>query len=265
MPGVMTWEEMNWLLPDFDETGLIYHGGQPENLDRIFQKGLIPKFSRARDGHETIYDSHYRNRPKSIPDWVDPRRCIFGFLNRARQGGYGGIVNGKVNGVTLGIAVTDHISERTWTACVQFSDMVYCPEEAGYFDTEERKAYFKKKMEPVSSKAYWTTSLSFRDNLKIRLDHLLPMQGHHELLICSEVDPGLLSLQGFRVKGENGTREVVRNDLPEVFLNAEERLRNSMPIVGELEAVGEFCRTSLPGITDQGDTLRVVEDAHQGH
>ena len=122
--------------------------------------------------------------------------------------------------------------------------MVYCPEEAGYFDSEERKAYFKDRMEPVSSKAYWETSLSFHDNLRVRLDHLLPMQGYHELLICSDVDPGLLSIQGFRVVGDNGTREVVRYDLPEVFLNAEKRLRKNMPIVGELKAVSEFCGCS---------------------
>ena len=42
MPGVMTWEEMNWLLPDFDETGLIYHGSQLENLARISRKGSFP-------------------------------------------------------------------------------------------------------------------------------------------------------------------------------------------------------------------------------
>ena len=146
MPGVMTWEEMNWLLPDFDETGLIYHGGQPENLVSIFQSGLIPQYHRPSGGHETIYNSHYRYRPGCIPDWVDPRRCIFGYMNRARQGGSCGVVNGKVNGVTIGIEAADHITERTWTACVRFSDMVYCPEEAGYFDTEERKAYFKEKM-----------------------------------------------------------------------------------------------------------------------
>ena len=70
------------------------------------------------------------------------------------------------------------------------------------------------------------------------------MQGYHELLICSDVDPGLLSIQGFRVVGDNGTREVVRYDLPEVFLNAEKRLRKNMPIVGELKAVSEFCGCS---------------------
>ena len=244
MPGFMSWKEMNWLLPDFNETGLIYHGSQPENLASIFQNGLIPQYNSPRDGHETIYNAHYRYRPKSIPDWVDPRRCIYGYMNRARQGGWGGIVDGIVNGVTIGIKAADHITERTWTACVRFSDMVDCPEEAGYFDTEERKAFFKDRMEPVSCKAYWETSLSFHDNLKIRLDHLLPMQGNHELLICSEIDPGLLNLRGFRVRGANGTREVVSNDLPEVFRKAEEKLRNNMPIVGELKAVSEFCGRS---------------------
>ena len=41
MPGVMSWEEMNWLLPDFEETGLIYHGSQPGNLVSIFRNGLV--------------------------------------------------------------------------------------------------------------------------------------------------------------------------------------------------------------------------------
>ena len=40
MPGVMSWVKMNWLLPDFDETGLIYHGSRSENLVSIFQREL---------------------------------------------------------------------------------------------------------------------------------------------------------------------------------------------------------------------------------
>ena len=48
------------------------------------------------------------------------------------------------------------------------------------------------------------TSLSFDENLKIRWDHLFTMQEYHELLICTEIDPELLSLQGFRVRGTNG-------------------------------------------------------------
>lgn len=246
MPGVMSWEEMNWLLPDFDETGLIYHGSRPENLVSIFQNGLIPGYKRPRDRVETIYNAHYRHRPKSIPDWVDPRQCTFGYMNRARQGGFDSIVDGKVNGVTIGIEATARVRNRTWTACFLFSDMVYCPEEGGYFDTQERKTFFKEKIEPISCEAYWKTSLSFDENLKIRWDHLFTMQEYHELLICTEIAPELLSLQGFRVRGTNGIREVLRSDLREVFLNAEEKLQNNAEIAQELKEVAEFCGSSVP-------------------
>ena len=74
--------------------------------------GLIPQYNSPRDRHETIYNAHYRYRPKSIPDWVDPRKCIFGYMNRARQGGSDGIVDGKVSGVTIGIEVADHVRRR---------------------------------------------------------------------------------------------------------------------------------------------------------
>ena len=63
-------------------------------------------------------------------------------------------------------------------------------------------------------------------------------------MICTEIDPELLSLQGFRVRGTNGIREVLRSDLREVFLNAEEKLRNNAEIVRELKAVAEFCGSS---------------------
>ena len=93
MPGVMTWEEMNWLLPDFDETGLIYHGGQLENLARIFQEGLIPQYTVVQEmvmALSTILTTGTGPNPFQT-GWIRGR-CIFGFMNRARQGGSGGIV-----------------------------------------------------------------------------------------------------------------------------------------------------------------------------
>lgn len=246
MPGIMSWEDMNWLFPDFGETGLVYHGTGLENLMSIFEKGLIPQFIGQRNGHETIYNALYRHRSKDIPAWVDPRKCIFGYMNRSRQGVLSDIVDGKVESAAIGIELTDDISERTWTACVCFSNMVYCPEEAGYLDTPERSKYFKSIMEPVSCAAYWKTSMPFAENLKIRLDRLLTMQGYHELLICvKRIKPKILSLQSFRVKGENGTREVLRTELPNMFQDTEEKLRNKQDISAQLNAVSEFCKTAV--------------------
>ena len=242
MPGVMSWEEMNWLFPDFEETGLIYHGTQPDNLVAIFQTGLIPRIKvDPTEKHETIYEAHYRHRPDHIPDWVDPRKCLFGYMNRKRQGGFESISDGKVNRVSLGIRAEDRITERTWVACTQFSDLVYCPEETGYFDTDERREYFRNILEPASSEAYWKTSLSFAENLKVRLDHLLPMQAHLELLVClMEIRPEILTLQAFRVKGTAGLREVLRKECLDVFQEVEDKLRDGRRISSELQAITEY-------------------------
>ena len=67
------------------------------------------------------------------------------------------------------------------------------------------------------------------------------MQGYRELLICCAIRPELLSLQGFRVRGSNGVREVLKCDLPGVFGNAEDKLRNNVGIARELEEIAEFC------------------------
>ena len=40
MPGLISWEEMGWLFPDFRDTGLIYHGTRFEHLPGIFREGL---------------------------------------------------------------------------------------------------------------------------------------------------------------------------------------------------------------------------------
>ena len=79
MPGVMSWEEMNWLLPDFDETGLIYHGSRSENLVSIFQRGLIPRFKEdPTEQHHIIYEAHYSHRPIDlcISNGIAPHSCF---------------------------------------------------------------------------------------------------------------------------------------------------------------------------------------------
>jgi len=245
MPGVMSWEQMNWLFPDFEKSNLIYHGTDIGNLLSIFRVGLIPRFKiDPSEKHETIYDAHYKHRLACIPDWVDPRKCLFGYINRQRQGHMDRLIDGRVISVSLGIRAEPEITKRIWIACSRFSDLVYCPEEAGYFDTPERKKYFQDTLEVTASQAYWRASLSFEQNLKIRLDHLLPMQGHLELLICVEnIYPKLLSLQSFRVKGSEGIREILRQDCEAIFVKTEDKLQNSVDISEELYAICEYART----------------------
>ena len=251
MPGEMNWEDMNWLFTDFTDTGLIYHGTRPENLPGIFADGLVPgKITDPTERHETIYEAHYRHRPDWIPRWVDPRHCIFGYTNRRRQGNLNPVSGGKLNGVSLGIQATNQIRKRTWMGYSGFSDLVYCPKEAGYFDTPERREYFEQTLEPACSEAYWRTSLEFEEHLKVRIDQLLPMQNYLELLICLDFIPSeLLSIQAFRVKAGCSIREVLCSEIPGIFEEIESKFRKGSDperclkevisyAAGELETAG---------------------------
>ena len=152
MPGVMSWEEMDWMFPDYADTGLIYHGTSIGSLASILGVGLVPGYRRA--DYETIYDALYRHRPDHIPDWVDPRICIFGYMNRKR-------FQSRAGSVVIGCKAGRRIIERTWIGLTDFSNWIYGPEEAGYFDTAELSEYYRNVVEPVCAGAYWRMSMSF--------------------------------------------------------------------------------------------------------
>ena len=98
--------------------------------------------------------------------------------------------------------------------------------EAGYFDNPERREYFQETLEPACSEAYWRTSLGFEEHLRVRIDQLLPMQAHLELLICLDHIPSeLLSIQAFRLKAGRSIREVVRSEIPGIFEEIEDLFR----------------------------------------
>ena len=229
--GLMSWEEMDWMFPDFDETGLIYHYTRVENLASIFQKGLISRYKEG-DDYQTIYEAHYHHRPNHIPNWVDPRRCIFGYMNQKR---------GPTT--AIGIKAEQQIVERTWTALSIFSNWVYGPKEAGYFDTEELSEYYHKVVEPVFCEAYWKLSMSFWKNLRIRHDRLLYNQKYFELLICLEkIEPDLLSLQSLGLEGPDGKIPVLRAECPALFEKLEEKFRHEQDAADELCAISEYVK-----------------------
>jgi hypothetical protein len=234
------------MFPDFEDTGLIYHETTVENLEGIFFCGLVPRGNPdPEDRHDTIYDALYRHRPDCIPDWVDHRNCIFGYLNRKRHE-RDKVAGATASGAVLGLKAEKWITDRVWVGNTAFSDWVYCPKEAGYFDTPERERYFRRVIEPICAATYWHTSLSFEENLKIRHDHLLPTQGYIELLICVErVPPSLLSLQALAVTGSDGRATVLRDQCPDLFLQAESKLRDRYEPRAEFRLIAEQASREL--------------------
>ena len=135
----------------------------------------------------------------------------------------------------MGIRAVDAIIDRTWVGLSAFSDWLYCPREAGYFDTEARAAYYSRVVEPVCARAYWDMSLSFRENLAIRHDKLLPAQPYQELLVClPRIEPQHLSLEALAVPGSDPMVRAVHSLL---FQEAEARLKRANDGIGELDSI----------------------------
>ena len=231
MPGAMSWEEMDWMFPDYEDTGLIYHGTDMKNLASIFSVGLLPGYRRP--DYETIYNALHRHRPDNIPDWVDPRICLFGYINRKR-------FPSPAGNVVIGCRAGRRIIERTWIGLTDFSNWLYAPAEAGYLDTEELSRYYQTVVEPACAEAYWKMSMSFSDNLRIRHDRLLCTQRSLELLICTEVAPELLSLQALFIKSSSGVRTIMRPHCIHLFQALEDRLIHGQDTSAEFEAIEEY-------------------------
>ncbi len=188
-------------------------------MQSIFSKGLLVGFDPdPEDQHLTIYESLLRHRPSSVPDWVNPMQCIFAYINKNRYGLQTPITDGSVNGIALGIRADSMLQDRSWMGITKFSDWVYCPREAGYFDTAERQTFFRQVLEPACTGVYWKTSMSFKENLSIRHDHILYTQGHCEVLVCTNVPSSHLSLEALRIKGKEGMRESNEERTPPGFL-----------------------------------------------
>ena len=243
MPGMLSWDEMNWLFADFAETGLIYHGTRVGKLQAIFRDGLIARGEPdPEDRHDTIYDALVEFRPSHIPEWVDLRHCIFAMLNRLREEART-VTDPVPVSVVLSFAADEAIASRTWVGNTAFSDWLYCPEEAGWLDTPARAAYYRNAIKPNCGRLYWQACLRFEDNLMIRADELLTTREKSELLVCIDrIPPERLSLQALRVKGDEGAATLPRREAPDLFGAAEAALRSGGDAQTELAVIAERCR-----------------------
>ena len=236
---------MRWMYPDFEETGLLYHWTDPVRLPSIFTNGLRanhPDHVNPEENYSRIYEVMWKHRPDDVPDWVDPRHCVFAVMNHRRPDDEKA-PGGKPVVAHVGISVTDEIARRSWVAHTAFADWVYHPEAAGYFDTPERTAFYNDFVEPTCARAYWRTSLSFERNLVVRHDHLQWQVGYVEVLICMDpVPPERLSLESVGVVGQERRACVLRSQCADEFARAEARLRRGEEPTEELDRIADCVR-----------------------
>ncbi|MTI70145.1 MAG: hypothetical protein FH751_07840 [Firmicutes bacterium] len=150
------------IFPDYKETGLVYHVAPIIDLDEIINKGI--KYD-DKITYTTKYKAFHRYidsfKKDFIPSWVIREKTIFASLN---------FNNGHTwhsHTVIMGLKINE---DKCWIANENLANDIYEPfilKDIKSF--EVAKDYLDKKGNKTIEK-YWNTSLSFKENLKLRRD-----------------------------------------------------------------------------------------------
>ncbi|MTI46694.1 hypothetical protein [Sporosalibacterium faouarense] len=172
------------LFEDYTETKVVYHVAPITDLDKIMKNGI-------RYDDKKTYVSKYLSfhqyinkfKPKDSPVWLNREKAIFASLN------YSGNHCWHSHSVLMALKISP---EKCWIANENLANILYEPfilkDTIGF---SEAKLYLKEKGEEIVKK-YWDTSLSFKENLKIRKDR--EKRYDAEVMIFHDIKPSEIKL-----------------------------------------------------------------------
>ncbi|SHJ81919.1 hypothetical protein [Tepidibacter formicigenes] len=181
---------MKFLFDDYTKTKRVYHIVALRDLDYVLKNGIyyndkITYNTKYKGFHDYIDDFRRNN----IPNWVERRKSIFASLNFKEKHyfhSHSAVLSVKIN------------EDMCWIANENLANKIYEP-----FALKETKGFefcseFLHNKGKDILKEYWNSSLSFKDNLKIRKDledgydaeilicHHIPKEDIEVLYICSD-------------------------------------------------------------------------------
>ncbi len=150
------------IFPDFEETGVVYHVVNINDLQRTLENGICYddkytyqiKYNRF---HHFI-DQH---KLENIPDWVIRSKAIFASINYPESH--------KFHSHAAVVAVRIN-PERCWVANENCANQIYEPYILQNVEGFHRCIHYLQSEGKLLLKKYWETSLSFTDNIEYRMD-----------------------------------------------------------------------------------------------
>lgn len=167
------------IFPDYNKTECIYHIISIVDLKKTLEQGIefddkMTYKCKYLDFHNYIDNFRHDN----IPDWVVRRKAIFGSMNFKD--------NHYFHSHTAVLKVKPNL-DKCWVANENLANSTYEPfilKELEKYDGLE--GYFNK-IGDEALKDYWSTSLSFNDNLAQRRDN---KEGYDaEVLMFHDIKP----------------------------------------------------------------------------
>ncbi|CAH2214713.1 hypothetical protein [Tepidibacter aestuarii] len=153
---------MEFLFDDYTKTKRVYHVVSLKDLGYVIENGIsyddkITYITKYKGFHDYIEEL----KTDKIPSWVDRKKSIFASLNFSKDHyfhSHSALLSLKIN------------EDKCWIANENLANEIYEPfalkDIKGF---EYCKKYLDTKAKDVITR-YWDTSLSFKDNLKVRRD-----------------------------------------------------------------------------------------------
>ena len=150
------------IFKDYNETKFVYHVASITDLNQILSKGIFyDDKSTYRDKYYNFHKYIDSFKPGNIPAWVIRSKAIFASLNFHEKHCW------HSHSVVLGIKIDP---DKCWIANENLANEVYEPfilkGVKGFSDAGKYLEICGEK----NMNKYWETSLSFKENLKIRRD-----------------------------------------------------------------------------------------------
>ncbi|QZY54062.1 hypothetical protein [Crassaminicella profunda] len=173
------------IFPDYKEKGVIYHIISLMDLKKTLKLGIVfddkVTYKTKYDGFHQLIDEQ---KPECIPHWVIRTKSIFASMNYPKNHKF------HSHSAVLAIKINE---DRCWIANENCANQIYEPyilqniqklqKCKGYLDTKGKELL----------REYWETSLSFKENLKARVDK---KEGYDaEVLVMHTIEPKDIQLK----------------------------------------------------------------------
>jgi len=167
------------LFLDYTETGVVYHIVSITDLEKTLREGI--SYNDKVTYKTKYYEFHHlieNQKPPWIPNWVLRSKAIFASMNFPQCHKF------HSHSAVLAIKINE---DRCWIANENCANEIYEPFILQNIEEFSRCNSYLKTEGRMLLKKYWETSLSFKDNLKRRMDEVKNYDV--EVLVFHEISP----------------------------------------------------------------------------
>ena len=167
------------IFPDYMETKKVYHIISIIDLNKTLEFGIkYDDKNTYRSNYYKFHDYIDQYKGEKIPEWVIRKKAIFASLNFAKDHMF------HSHTALLSIKID---TEKCWIANENLANEVYEPFILHNLNEYKKAREYLSREGSKMLRKYWSTSCSFNDNLKIRLDKMEKFDA--EVLIFHDIKP----------------------------------------------------------------------------